>query len=289
MTSLPGRLYGLLDARGASVILSAMRIPAPARQIVERWTREVRDALSDALVGVQIGGSLALDDFQPGWSDVDLFAVLARPASASDVERIRRIHAALCRDFVDAGRGGWESGQAVECVFLTREMATEPDLRGVCCVAGDNGAERVEDWALLPFDRHVLARFGRHLCGERTAFAPSRPEDLRAQTASGVAQLDPARADRESPIWLASVLHWLARSIVFWRDGEALSKTAALDREIARDSPFAQEFELARSIRRQGSRTATGHEAELRRAFRDVASRAADQLTAGLDGLSGSR
>ena len=245
--------------------------PAVA-SIIEGWMAPVRAALGEKLVGVTVTGSLALDDFQPGWSDVDLVAVLGGPITSGEVAELDRIHADIGRMYIDEGRDGWISGQGLQCCYLTADVAHSPGLRAACCEGGDRGAEAVGADPLLPFDRHVLSRFGRPLLGDPVGFEPPGIEALRVQSASEADWLDPARAARESPIWLAAVMHWLARTIVFWRDGADLGKTTALEREIARGSPFTEEFALALRIRRQGSRAAAGHERELREVFRRVAS-----------------
>lgn len=63
------------------------------------------------------------------------------------------------------------------------------------------------------------------------------------------------------------MLHWAARSLVFWRDGAMLSKSAALEHEIAHGSPFAAAFQTALMVRREGSAVATRYHPELRRYY----------------------
>ena len=62
---------------------------------------------------------------------------------------------------------------------------------------------------------------------------------------------------------MAGTLHWIARSIVFWRDGVMASKSGALRREIKRGSPHAGAFALALEIRRRGARHAEEYRTEL--------------------------
>ena len=64
---------------------------------------------------------------------------------------------------------------------------------------------------------------------------------------------------------MTGMLHWAARSLVFWRESLMLSKSAALEHEMAHGSPFAEAFALALKIRREGSAAAAGYHQELKK------------------------
>ena len=91
------------------------------------------------------------------------------------------------------------------------------------------------------------------------------------QTETDLAALRAWDRAAQSAIWLAGMLHWAARSLVFWRDGTMLSKSASLEHEIARGSSFADAFQLALQIRREGSAVAARHHSELERYYGRIA------------------
>ena len=62
---------------------------------------------------------------------------------------------------------------------------------------------------------------------------------------------------------------------MFWRDGVMLSKTAALEREIANGSPFADVYAAALRLRREGRAATFPHLDEMRWHFQMIAGPAA--------------
>lgn len=107
---------------------------------------------------------------------------------------------------------------------------------------------------ISPFDRYIFAHKGLCLFGEAIPIAIPDAMSLKAQSSVDLQHFaHPPIACVDSAIWLAGIMHWLARTIVFWRDGVLLSKTAALEREIAAEGPLATVFRLPLSLRREGS------------------------------------
>ena len=126
----------------------------------------------------------------------------------------------------------------------------------------------------------MLAEHGVLYCGEEQRFAGTARQELAEDTLGQVADLRDPNALERSAIWHAGLLHWVARSIVFWRDGLLVSKTAALKQEIQAESPFADAFRLALMVRGAGSAAATNYRDQLRSAFASVALAAADSVEA---------
>jgi Nucleotidyltransferase domain len=56
------------------------------------WLEAERPGLVD---GLYLGGSVALGDYRPGWSDVDFVAVVSRPLQPEDVRFLNGVHAEL--------------------------------------------------------------------------------------------------------------------------------------------------------------------------------------------------
>lgn len=70
------------------------------------------------LDGLYLVGSIALDDFQPGWSDIDFIAVTAEPLSSNALDVIETVHRTLAR----------EPGPALDGFYLDRSrLGLPPD------------------------------------------------------------------------------------------------------------------------------------------------------------------
>jgi hypothetical protein len=78
-------------------------LPDEVRDVMARYLRALDAALPGFASVVYLTGSVALDAFQPGRSDVDALVVTARPAGAADLAAIGAVHAGLRgRPHVDA-------------------------------------------------------------------------------------------------------------------------------------------------------------------------------------------
>jgi hypothetical protein len=257
----------------------AANLPPEARILLDGWLPRVREALQKSLRSVYLGGGLALGDFAPGWSDVDVCVVLEREIAPAEAGRIAAVHDEIYEQFLKRREGGWRSGQAVEGGYVPRRVCGAPEASARCLRVWGSVREVEVGEPISPFDRLVLSRHGLRLEGEEVAFAPPRRERLRDQLEEDLRALeDEEIRERASPIWLAGTLMAVARSIVFWRDGDLLGKTPALRREIGAGSPFADAFRAALACRVAGSATAASREQKLRFAFRGAAGPAAALL-----------
>jgi hypothetical protein len=256
---MPGRGFLFQGVR-----LIALRGDTRLLPLVSWWQTEIHTVLSDKLQAVVLGGSTVLGDFQPGWSDVDVCVVLRTPITEAEGAVIGQVHDAMRAHFIDGGQDGWRSGQAIEGAYITGEML-QYGHAGTCYVAG--GSTRwwgVKD-PISPFDRLIYAQHGCWLFGEEVPIALPDGKALRAQSIRDSQEfINPPAGCLESAIWLAGIMHWLSRTLVFWRDGELVSKTAALEREVAAGRPLASAFILPLALRREGSAACRQHVDDLR-------------------------
>jgi hypothetical protein len=173
------------------------------------------------LVSVWAHGSLAGGDYQPGRSDLDLIAILSRPCTAGEEQRLGEVHEGLGNAFVLA-----------------------PGLHCSYCAAGelDDVARLHLTWAheelmrrrVTLVTRRELFDFGLVLYGEEPAALLPRVTD--EQLAEFVVQdmegfwlpsLDhPERWERD--IWVDLGLLTLARATVTLREGKLITKAEAL-------------------------------------------------------------
>jgi hypothetical protein len=149
-------------------------MPTPEQRYLEEVASRVRGALGEELVGVYVGGSWALGDYEPGRSDLDVAAVahgrVARPRAAALAESLRH------RVFPCPARG-------LEFVLYPESAVHAPSVEpgfDLNLNTGTGMAERIDfepvagerHWFAI--DRSILAQQGIALRGPQAAdvFAP---------------------------------------------------------------------------------------------------------------------
>jgi len=251
-------------------------LPVPVQGMIEWWLPQVREILDEQLLSVVLYGSVTLGDFQPGWSDIDVCVVLVESVTEDTGERLGRVYDLMRRRYLEERRGGWMSGQVLESHYIPAALAsaTRGDLE--CYIAGGKTGKLQRGDPFQPFDRYMLAKHGQTFFGQTVRFMQPTAAQLREQAEIDVSSLMSWKS--QSAVWLAAMLHWMARSLVFWRDGRLLSKTAALQHEISRDCMWEQAFDLALSIRREGSDSAAMHKKELQEYYAHFSERLSSEL-----------
>jgi hypothetical protein len=74
-------------------------VPAEIQPLLNAYVSATRHDLSDLVSAVYLQGSIALDEFNPRFSDIDFIAVLTRPAVESELAALARIHADIKQQF----------------------------------------------------------------------------------------------------------------------------------------------------------------------------------------------
>jgi len=134
-----------------------MTVPEEARPVLERFAADVGQVLT--LVALWAHGSLALGDFQPGRSDLDLVALIGAPVTGTEKQDLQRMHEALagqealaenlhCAYVVEAELGDpgrehltWAHGELFDRIVspVSRRELRQGDL----CLAGGPGPAAV--------------------------------------------------------------------------------------------------------------------------------------------------
>lgn len=175
------------------------------RTYLAALTEVVRARLGPDLVGVYVGGSVALDAYQPGRSDVDVAVVTARPPTAATRPRLVDL---LRHEALPCPARGLElvvyRRDAV--ASATAEPAFDLELNtgaGMPFHAASGAADRNPDggtfWYAL--DRSILAEHGLPLTGPPPGEVFGRLDDraLAALLAASVRWHLDAGADESSP------------------------------------------------------------------------------------------
>jgi hypothetical protein len=173
------------------------------------------------LVSVWAHGSLAAGDYQPGRSDLDLIAILARPCTAAEEQLLGEVHESLGRALALASR--------LHCSYCAAGELDDPARLHLTWAHEEFMRRRV-----TPVTRRELHDFGLVLYGEAPAalLAPVTGGQLARFVVQDLESfwlpsLDHReRWDRD--IWVDLGLLTLARATVTLRDGTLITKATAL-------------------------------------------------------------
>jgi len=227
------------------------KLPAPVEEIIEWWLPQVRDVLGGQLASVVLYGSVTLGDFQFGWSDIDACVVVNDHISEETGKRLGNIHDLMRTRYLEQRHNDWKSGQILESNYIPVTLASTTRDNIACYIAGGKTRSWRYGDPFQPFDRYMLANYGQLYFGTNVNFVVPSVNLMRLQAQADIHSF---RAwEGQSAMWLTGMLHWFARSLVFWRDGKMLSKTAALRHEIERRPDYVEALYLALNIRLKGS------------------------------------
>ena len=187
--------------------------------VLERFVSEIQ--LAVPVVAVWAHGSLALGDFQPGRSDLDLIAIVESALNDEQRDRLTGIHQRLLDEEPAAAE--------LHCSYMVRTALSEAETRHVT-------------WAhSVLFERPVTPVTRRELLGGGLILHGPTPTELLPPLVPG--QLEafirrdlaeywlPATRKRRrwmQDIWVDLGLLVLARATVTLRDGRLITKGEAL-------------------------------------------------------------
>lgn len=208
----------------------APALPHDVGDILGALLAGMPEALGDNLVGVYLRGSLAPGDFDPATSDVDFFAVTARPVSEAEFAALAALHAGLARlpnPFGDQLEGPYIERAGVR--RYRRGMRYPTIGRGEALARREHGA----NWVL---ERWVVREHGITLLGPdpRTLIDPVSADELRAAVRARLCDWDVWASQPDDPEWQsprahqAYVVETMYRALCTLATGELPSKPRAV-------------------------------------------------------------
>lgn len=252
-------------------------LPAEVWTVVDWWKLRVRALLGEAMVGARLTGSSVVGGFEARWSDVDALVMLKHAISDDQAECLRRLHEDMEQRFLREGTADWRSTQLFECPYVPVYVAAKNRARARVLNVG-TGYSRIEICDPVPgFRRYVLARYSVPIEGKAPAFVPPTQEDLVADQ-QWLLDLLARPSDEHSPVMLAGLVHEAARSELFWRTGQYLGKTEALNRAVTARDELSKACDIARRIREVGSAHAHKFRNELEPEYRKFAPAVLERL-----------
>lgn len=192
----------------------------PVRSLLGRFVADTGPVVP--LVAVWAHGSLALGDFQPGRSDLDLVAVVSERLSDRHLSDLRRVHGTLIEDVPLAA--------GLHCAYMARDDLADPGQAHPTWAHGE-----MFDRIVSPVTRRELTQGGLSLHGPAPAgLIPAvSDEDLASFIRGDLRDFWYAAAERPElwlrDIWVDLGLLTLARATVTLREGRLISKREALD------------------------------------------------------------
>ena len=144
---------------------------------IRHMTQEIDTILAHDLHSLWLYGSVVLNDFHLGWSDIDFIAFAQKPITQDQAARLLTLRQDLsarcpgnpyyrCFEGVIVSLSEYRAGQYTRLVYW-----------------GTSGQRITDRFRLDPFSRWELVQFGRQVCGEPGAglFAkPTRSELVEA-------------------------------------------------------------------------------------------------------------
>lgn len=188
-------------------------------------------------------GSVVLNDFHPGWGDIDFIAFTNKPIGTEQAEKLCMLRQTLserfptdpyfrCFEGVIVNRDEFLCGRFTRLVYW-----------------GTSGQRITDRFALDPFARYELLKYGVLVCGEddRTLFtAPQRKEMIAAvrQHCEGIRR---CAVQTDESLYSCGWLLDIARCIYTLRYNDVIAKTQAGEWSL-NEHLFPDEEDLSRTI-----------------------------------------
>lgn len=217
------------------------------QQALTLMTSAIADTLRENVPSIYLYGSCVMDDFRPGWSDIDLLVLTEAPISRSQAETLL-----MLRQTFPLSHPGVPHFRAFEGCMLCTETLTKR-TPGIVVYWGTSGQRLTDRCALDAFSLWELHHAGQLLHGPDVRHI--LPIPTPAELHRGVARhlrtiLDHGRGGRS--IYTFGWLLDTARGLYTLRHDAVISKTAAGEWALHEGlCPDEDALRLALAVRRE--------------------------------------
>lgn len=190
---------------------------------IRRMAREIADILGPQTHSVWLYGSVTLNDFQLGWSDIDCIAFSRSPITQAQADSLLTLRQRLSALFA-----GVPYYHLFEGIIV--DLPAYREQRGSRCVYwGTSGQRVMERCPPDPFARYELARYGQCILGDcdRGIFAPPDRQELTAAVRRHDEAIRRCAVQTDERLYSCGWLLDIARCIYTLRTGQVISKTQA--------------------------------------------------------------
>lgn len=215
----------------------------PMKESIDIMTRRMASVPAGGMRGVWLYGSVTLDDFRLGWSDIDFLALTESPLSEEEAGNLLELRARLSEEFP-----GNPYFPLFEGVILSGEEYFSGNIRRAV-YWGTSGQRITERYRPDVFSRYELAANGVRVFGsgsEPVFEFPTREEIVSAVRA----HLEGIRRCAVKTDYSLYSCGWLldtARCVYTLRTGGVISKTEA-GRRALKDGLFPCPEQLERTL-----------------------------------------
>ncbi len=231
--------------------MDAQHLPTDAQQRIEALLADLDQTLPDVVSGLHVVGSIALGDYQPGHSDIDVVVVTRHPLGEADVAAVDSVHQ---RDRRNAG------GPIQASYLTTSSLATKADPLVPSVSHNDGTTAYGTDFEVNPVTWRSLVRHAVAVRGTATSVWMRDPSDGEVAVFCRTNLAEYWRPMAETMLHEprdveGSMLEWMglgpARLIHTIETGDIISKTEAGNHmlEIATEAERPA-FEAALAVRR---------------------------------------
>ena len=212
---------------------------------IQRMVPEMVSAVDGRMHSVWLYGSLALDDFRPGWSDIDFVAYTDGPIAPEQSEKLLSLRQSLS--------AAWPDNPCYAC-FEGAFMPFGDGAANSVVYWGTSGQRIVTGYQLDPFARYQLCKRGVCLYGngDRSIFScPDRNELVRA-VRRHYESIRKFAAQTGDSLYSCGWLLDIARCVYTLRFSDVIGKTAAGEWALKEDIfPDGEALEKTLEIRRE--------------------------------------
>ena len=205
--------------------------------------REMRGILAEKLHSVWLYGSVVMDDFCPGWSDIDFIALTGSPPTGAEAERLLTLRQQLSERFPDNPH--YRCFEGITASLAEYRTGTFTRL----VYWGTTGQRITDRHADDPFARFELAKHGVCVCGngDRSIFVKPGMEELAAAIRFHFGTIRKYAVRTDESLYSCGWLLDIARCLYTLRHGDVIAKTRAGEWAMEQHV-FADEEALRRTL-----------------------------------------
>ena len=214
-----------------------------ARHIAEA----LRPFLGDSLSALYLYGSAAMDDFRPGWSDIDVLCLLEAPPTEAKAAELVTLRQRLVAETGDPMFRSLEGAIAALPEFLAGRYSR-------VVYWGTSGQRVTDRYDFDAFSRVSLIRHGKLLVGRevRDQMALPTMDELRDAVGRHLSTIRQVAAQTGPTLYACGWLLDISRCLYTLRTGDILPKTAAGAWALREGlCPVADDLRRALTVRRE--------------------------------------
>lgn len=219
-------------------------------RVLERMAEALAGSLGGGMTALYLYGSVTMDDFRPGWSDIDVLCLTEAPLSEAQALPLVTLRQQLAASTGDPVYRSFEGAVVALPEFLSGAYSR--------VVYWGTSGERMNDrYDFDAFSRVSLLRYGRLLAGSdvRDRLAMPGTDELRAAVAYHLATIRQVAGQTGPSLYSCGWLLDIARCLYTLRTGDILPKTAAGEWALReRLCPVESDLRRALEVRREPAR-----------------------------------